>query len=129
MARRLRNGTTRYVDRRRERGKQVARALGGLRRPGSGAADHSYWVFPVEVSDPDRTIRSLRALGIDASRGTTSLTVVQPPSGEGRPATQAALETMDRVVFLPVYPEVPDRDLHRLIDTMTRLEDPAHARV
>jgi dTDP-4-amino-4,6-dideoxygalactose transaminase len=86
----------------------------GLPRPGREAAFHSYWTFPAQSNTPDELVRGLWLRGFDATRGAWSLYCLPaPPTGSHLEAT-GAREAMQRVVYLPVYPEVPRRELERL---------------
>lgn len=89
----------------------------GLERPGRAAADHSYWTFPMLCDTPDDLVRHLWARGFDATRGTWSLYAVPSPPGTDRPAVEVE-ETMRRVVYLPVYPEVSRTDRERLAEAV-----------
>ena len=66
-------------------------------------------------SAPDELLRHLWQHGFDATRGAWSLYAV--PAAAGRPEQTApeAHDAMRRVVYLPVYPEVPDAELKHLL--------------
>ena len=104
MRRRLKNPDLAADAERRRQGASLLKRLPATVVPGNAAGDHSYWVFPVTVPEPTKAIEEIRRLGLDPSRGPTSLTVVQPPPG--RPAPQEALEGMEDVLFLPLGPGV-----------------------
>jgi perosamine synthetase len=90
-------------------GEELAKALSQcLSHPGSGAHDRTHWVFPVTSGDPDGLIAALRAAGFDATRATTSIAAV------GSPPPRRAAELMERVVFVPAYPELPPPAVQRL---------------
>jgi perosamine synthetase len=84
------------------------RCAGRLREglhPGRRSLARTHWLFPVVVEDPEALILALRARGLDASRATSSIAVVEVTAG-GTSPTEAS-QMMSGVVFLPVYPELP----------------------
>lgn len=88
-------------------------------RPGNCASDHSHWVFPILHDHPDALIEHLWHYGFDATRGGSSLSVVQPPSN--RPSSdRLKLRAVDaeyafqRLVYLPIYRGISTQDLERL---------------
>jgi hypothetical protein len=123
LRRRLTTFDAERILRRSERGEDAARGLpGGVFHPGRKAGERTHWVFPVAVGDPNRTIEILRAAGFDATAGTSWIVALEPPPGreELRPDVSALL--MEHVVYVPVYPELPDRAFDRLLRTLRRLE-------
>jgi dTDP-4-amino-4,6-dideoxygalactose transaminase len=72
-------------------------------------------VFPVAVPDPAALVAALRNAGFDAATATSSIAAV---GGSGAP--RIAQELMSRIVFLPVYPELPAGELDRLVEAVER---------
>jgi perosamine synthetase len=62
----------------------------------------------VVPDDADTLIRQLRRAGFDATRATTSIVAV------GSPPPPRAAELIQRVVFVPAYPELPAGAFDRL---------------
>jgi len=123
LERRLRRFDTARLDRRRRAGELVAAGLPHeLERPGSGLADSTFWVFPVVAREPDRLIRTLREAGFDATRGTSAIGVVEPPADRRNLNPSEARRLMAGIVFLPVYPEISQKALERLVETIRRAE-------
>ena len=103
------------------RGERVARALeAAYDLPGHSRPRRTHWLFPVVADDPQRLVADLRAEGFDASRGTSALVAVPAPPGRPEAEPVAARRMLGRAVFLPVYPELPDRDLRRLLQATMR---------
>ncbi|NNM32807.1 MAG: DegT/DnrJ/EryC1/StrS aminotransferase family protein [Gemmatimonadetes bacterium] len=102
MARRLKSPDLAALAERRRQGRMLLEDLPHAVVPGHEAPHHSYWVFPVTVAEPAEAVTQIRGLGLDPSRGTTSLTVVTPP--DGRPPPRGAMATMRNVLFLPLGP-------------------------
>jgi dTDP-4-amino-4,6-dideoxygalactose transaminase len=100
----------------------LLRGVSSLPRPGRDAAHHSYWTFPVQSESPDDLVRHLWLRGFDATRGAWSLYCVPAPVRYPHLEATDALETMRRIVYLPVYPEVPLHDLERLAKTLRELQ-------
>ncbi len=64
-------------------------------RPGEKADRHAYWLAPMLCDDAAAEVKRLRALGVDATRGATSLRAY---GGE------TATDLLARVVYLPIGP-------------------------
>lgn len=117
LAKRLESFDYGRLERRAEAGERVAAALpAGLPQPGRRAPSRTHWVFPVVTRTPERLLADLVAAGFDATRSTTSIAAVDAPPGTAQPETAQAV--MAKVVFLPVYPELPDTARARLIETL-----------
>jgi perosamine synthetase len=112
LRRRLRTFDSVRLARRAALGEELAARLPCQSLPGRAALDRTYWVFPVVSDDPPRLIEILRSNGFDAIRATTSIAAV------GSPPPPRATELMDRVVFVPAYPELPRAAVDRLADAL-----------
>jgi len=113
LARRLRNFDAGRLARRAQSGERVARRLpAAVTHPGAFAPSRTHWLFPVVVPDPEGFVSALRRRGFDASRATSNIAPV--PAPPDLPSPEQACRMMARVVFLPVYPEIPDADLDLL---------------
>ncbi len=80
--------------------------------------DRTHWVFPVVAPDARKLIDTLRHASFDATAATSSITAIAAPPNrpELRPGT--AIDLVRDVVFLPVYPELPERAFKRLLDVL-----------
>lgn len=119
MARRLKASAEKTIDARKACCEDFARGL-EIPRPGERARYHTHWVFPISVPNREAVIRLLREAGFDATRGTTSLTVMQAPEGHPAGSPLRVTAMMERLVFLPIYPSVPPaarNHLRRLLHT------------
>lgn len=121
LARRIEGFDSARVMRRREAGERMrARLAGAVVMPGSEMPARTHWLVAVRVPDPDGLVKTLRAEGFDAARGTSTLAAV--PEAPERPEVRApaCASWKDTVVFLPAYPEVPDADRDRMADAVLR---------
>jgi perosamine synthetase len=124
LRRRLRTFDFDRLRRRAERGEQAARALSPTAfQPGRRALERTHWVFPVAYRNPRRAIELLRAAGFDATAATSSIAAIDAPDHRPELRPEASIRLMEHVVFVPVYPELPDRVFARLIKTLAGLED------
>jgi len=74
--------------------------------------NHTFWIFPILAQRPRELISRLRLEGFDATRG-ASMEIVAPP--EGRPDTAPTIRTaFDRIVYLPLYPDMSEEAVDRL---------------
>jgi perosamine synthetase len=94
---------------------QIAiRLMPKIERPGAEASFHTHWVFPIEHDTPDDLMRYLWSRGFDASRGTSSMYVVEPPADRSHITCPEARKTFTRSLYLPVYEGLKPRDIERL---------------
>jgi len=120
LARQLESNDSWRVDGRVARARRLASRLpDGLTIPAAQAPFHSFWVFTVLADDPDRIVAGLRRAGFDATRA-ASLRCVPAPSESGRavPDPREAQRILARTVYLPVYPEMPERALDAMADAL-----------
>jgi perosamine synthetase len=112
LARRLRRFPADRLRRRTEAGAELAAALdgAGVERPGAAVAG-THWLFPVLVHEPESLVARLRAAGFDAARGTSQIAAVEP-------APPNARRMMERIVFLPAYPEMGEAERRRLAEVV-----------
>jgi perosamine synthetase len=83
--------------------------------PGIQANYHSFWLFPIIVTQPEILMMKLRDRNFDVTRGTTSLTVSESPaSSSNYPSLENAKYLMEHVLFLPISSKVPKIELERL---------------
>lgn len=114
LERRIRRFDQGTIVRRTETARLAIDQMPPVRRPGSAAPDHTHWVFPILHEEPEELQRFLWGKGFDATRGATSLSVVEPP--EDRPELEAveARQAFQRLLYLPVYGGLSRRCIERL---------------
>jgi dTDP-4-amino-4,6-dideoxygalactose transaminase len=123
LARRLENRNPWRVTGRVARAKRLARFLPGAARgisiPGALAPFHSHWVYTILADDPDRVVAELRASGFDATR-VASLRAVPAPIGRADLEPREAHRILLRAVYLPCYPEMPERAVDAMAAALAR---------
>jgi dTDP-4-amino-4,6-dideoxygalactose transaminase len=92
--------------------------------PGRAARDHSHWVLPVMSDHPPSLLRCLADSGFHATQG-RSLSVVEPPPGREALEPHVARGLLAKAVFLPLYPELPSREIDRLARVLLAQADRA----
>jgi dTDP-4-amino-4,6-dideoxygalactose transaminase len=122
LSRRLRTFDAHQIERRTAIAQQAIRSMPAVSRPGAAAGAHSYWVFPITTDSPGMLMRRLWAHGFDATRGASSLGVVDPPPDRPELAPEAASRAMADLLYLPVYPGVSTGDLDRLTALVNTFE-------
>ena len=114
LSRRLRKYRIRRLAKRTANGRLLSERLRGrLPCPGASAEEHTYWVFPVVAENPTRCSRRSRQAGFDATQG-QSMCVVPTPEERSDMLAPTAADTLARVVFLPIYPEMPTRSVRKM---------------
>ena len=120
LARRLRTFNSERLADRASKGELLVELLKDqVACPGATMAPHTHWVFPVLVDDPDEVIALLRQSGYDATQG-QSLCVVAAPAERPELDPTDARDVLEKVVFLPLYPEMPKRAVRKMARVLLR---------
>jgi dTDP-4-amino-4,6-dideoxygalactose transaminase len=90
----------------------VTREHPELDRPGTGAAHHTHWLFPMMTPKPEALKQHLWTRGFDATSGASNLLSV--PAPEGRPVPERAERFMREVLYLPLYPAATSRQMQAM---------------
>ena len=79
IARRLAKFDHRRIEQRTANGKLLTKLLRGhVVCPGAEVEPHNYWLFPVLVTDPAKTLTALADAGFDATQA-QSMGAIEPP--------------------------------------------------
>jgi dTDP-4-amino-4,6-dideoxygalactose transaminase len=114
MRRRFKKGSAKRVNGRVARSRQLIQAVGaGIEVPGHAAPLHTFWVFTLLSNRPDGLVADLRAAGYDATRIAT-MSALPPPADRPHLDPREARALLARIVYLPVYPELPARRIEEL---------------
>jgi perosamine synthetase len=128
LARRLRTFDGVRLARRAAAGERVAvRMAETAKHPGAFAPLRTHWLFPVVTPEPHELISRLRRKGFDASRATSNIAPVLAPPGLPHLEPGEATRMMSSLVFLPVYPELPEETLDELSNALEEAADLAPA--
>ncbi|HLA84592.1 MAG TPA: DegT/DnrJ/EryC1/StrS family aminotransferase [Thermoguttaceae bacterium] len=123
LERRLRTCDTSQIAARAARARRLIAAMPrGAVRPAHQVAEHTHWVFPILTEDPHRVIAELAAVGYDATQG-TSLRVIDPPEDRPDLDPKTAREALAGMIFLPLSPAMPRREIERLGKVLHGLTD------
>lgn len=118
LERRLRTFDEARQIRRTRRGRQLADRLGGSAVcPGLDSSPHIFWVFPLLADAPQEVLVLLRRHGFDATQG-QSLVALDAPPGREEECPHTAQHMTKRLLFLPFYDAMPDRELHRMANIL-----------
>ncbi len=118
LRRRLEHSDNARASRQKEHGKLLGGLLeSSIRCPGVRRSPHTHWVFPILTGNSTNTLAALRRHGFDAARG-ESLFVVPPPVDRPHLAARACQDFLPRIVFLPLYPEMPTSAVRAVARTL-----------
>jgi len=126
LARRLEGYDEGRLSRRTSNGEVLASLLGEtVACLGLAMNPHNYWVFPILAEEPERVIAGLRRAGFDATQG-QSMCAVAPPPDRPEQAPRNAANALAKIVYLPNYPELPERAARKMAEVVLRTaEKPA----
>jgi dTDP-4-amino-4,6-dideoxygalactose transaminase len=127
LAHRIRTFDPRTIERRTAIANHAIEQMPLLPRPGDRAAAHTHWVFPVLDESPDEILPPLWKKGFDATRGASSLHVVEPPADRPDLDPVEARQAFQRLLYLPVYSGVSRRSVERLAAALREPEGRAEA--
>lgn len=114
LRRRLRTLDAGHLARRVAKGKFLAELLREhVECPAAEVDPHSYWAFPIVVDDPTRVMATLEQAGFDSTQG-HNLTAGTPPADRPELDPSASRDVLSRMIYLPCYPEMPDRTLRQM---------------
>lgn len=117
LARRLERFDPARIVERRQAARAMFDRLPDENLVGKDANDHSFWVFPILSEDHDGLVRFLWNRGFDATKGQSSMIVVDCPD-DMRTKPIRATEAYDKLLYIPVPSNLCDRDAERLIDSL-----------
>jgi dTDP-4-amino-4,6-dideoxygalactose transaminase len=122
MQRRIRRFDQFRLNQRARKGRRLARILRPLANcPGVNADSHTYWIFPAQFSDTESVIAFLERKGFDATAGGAMRTVAPPPDRVDL-EPKGAQQSLENVIYLPVYPEMPDDEIERMGRSILKCE-------
>jgi len=122
MVRRLERFDHRRIEERTSHGKLLTRLLRDeVVCPGADIEAHNYWLYPVLVADPAKTIAALADAGFDAARA-ESMHAIDPPADRPELDPVRVRDALEHLVLVPAYPEMPESELRRMAEVLIRVE-------
>lgn len=106
------------IDFRSNYGMEILRKIPETMKIGGTNKYHSFWVLPVEAQNPDKLIKVLRSNGFDATSKASSMIKL---------STTLEIEChcdelkLDKLVYLPLYPDMKLKDQLRLIKVINNV--------
>ena len=88
--------------------------------PGHATQQNNYWVFPIMVDNPEYVIEQLRRGGFDAMQQ-GSMVVVPTPGQYPELDPVVARQVLEKTVFLPLYPQMPQSSLDKMVGLLESL--------
>jgi dTDP-4-amino-4,6-dideoxygalactose transaminase len=129
LARRIRRFDQETIAQRTALARLATERMPSILRPGAQAEDHTHWIFPILHDCPEDLQRFLWRKGFDATRGATSLCVVDPPADRPEMEPLEARQAFQRLLYFPVYAGLSRRCIERLAAAVQRFELPLRDRV
>jgi decaprenylphospho-beta-D-ribofuranose 2-oxidase len=131
LAHRLRTFDAAKLNERTRVGEEFAKSLPReIRYPGDRAAFHSFWVFPILTEARERFMAELHGRGFDGTASGSALSVIEPPAWRENLEPSKTREAYRKLLYLPVYPNVPARERKRLSKAISEiLEGSPHLHV
>jgi dTDP-4-amino-4,6-dideoxygalactose transaminase len=102
LARRLEQFDPAGIERRERLAREAIALLPYVGRPGGQCPDHTYWVFPILIDAPEELMHWLWQAGFDATRGASSLSVVEPPADWPELELMGARQAMRDILYVPI---------------------------
>ena len=105
----------------RQRGTRLAASLGHDLPVAGDPTTHTFDLFPLRLGNPETVRTALQEAGFDATmRG--SLTTA--PCRDKRASVAGAKRLLGEILFLPLYPAIPDPELDRMVNTVRQCAEP-----
>ena len=122
MERRIQRFDPARAKHQRQRGGRLAASMGHEFPVAGDPITHTFDLFPLRLGNPRAVQAALREAGFDATmRG--SMTTA-PCSNENLTATANAERLLDEILFLPLYPAMPDEELSRMASVVRGSGEP-----
>jgi decaprenylphospho-beta-D-ribofuranose 2-oxidase len=115
LAHRLRTFDAAKLKQRVSAGEEFGKALPReISYPGHRAEFHNFWIYPILVEARERFMDELHRRGFDGTAAGSALAVIEPPAGRENFEPAKTREVYRKLLYLPVYPQVPQRERIRL---------------
>jgi len=101
LERRIHQDHQTAIRKRKRVGEKLARLISGDKIIGIKAKKKTWWVFPIEVENVDKTKHDFFKMGIDVSQASSSLVVLKPTDKKLKQNTPVASQFMKKILFVP----------------------------
>ncbi len=85
--------------------------------PAADVIPNTFWAFPIVVEKPEQVIAALAAAGFDATAA-HQLSAGEPPTDRPELDPKHARDALAKMIYLPCYPEMPDRALEEMAQAL-----------
>lgn len=120
LGRSLRHADLKRIAARKRAGEWLTEQIPAVKRIGSESLNHTFWIFPVLVKNPQKAIESLRGCGFQAFAGLSNLTVLEGPMDRPAFVPQEAKKFLSQAILVPFYPELTSQELVSLAGIISR---------
>ena len=122
MERRIQHFNPTRAEHQRARGTRLAASLGDQLPVAGNPTTHTFDLFPLRLGNPKAVQAALRKSGFDSTaRG--SMTTAPCPK-DNPAATTNAERLLNEILFLPLYPAIPDEELNRMANVVRECAEP-----
>lgn len=139
---RLREDHARRIELRKAYANSIYMAINSQGQIGANARVHSHWVCPLIAQEPETLIAELRGHGFDATQRSSRLVHIATMLHKDMPdesatlnnqqrhqvaiesnASHPAVNLMSRLVYIPIYPDMPPSHRTRLSQTIIEYQN------
>ena len=121
VERRIQNFDPARAHHQRERGLNLAASLGKHLPVAGDPSTHTFDLFPLRLGNPKTVQAALRKAGFDATmRGSMTTAPCPDPST----TVPNANRLLNEILFLPLYPAIPDTELARMANVVRQCAEP-----
>ena len=121
MERRIQDFDRTRAHHQRERGRYLAESLGKQLPVAGDPTTHTFDLFPLRLGNPETVQAALRKAGFDTTmRGSMTAAPCPDPSA----TVSGANRLLNEILFLPLYPAIPDTELARMANVVRQCAEP-----
>lgn len=126
MERRIQDFDPTRAHHQRQRGLNLATSLGKHLPVAGDPTTHTFDLFPLRLGNPKTVQAALRKAGFDTTmRGSITTAPCPDPST----TVPGASRLLNEILFLPLYPAIPDTELDRMANTIRQCAKPPRKNV
>lgn len=122
LGRRLARHREATVLHRQRTGLELLEALPSLKIPGRQNREHTFWLFPILVRDPEQANRALARAGFQGVPGLSNLVVTAPPPDRPELRARVAQSLLEHALLVPLSPAMSPSERVRLARVLGQVE-------